>query len=241
MAPETMRLFVRLVRAMRGTRSATTAVVTREWQSMRRMADGRDRPCRPSGPRGRRFKSCLPDSATARHRQDFAVTGVVFPGSVVRYVVRFAGARNGRGCRGPDGALRPTGAPKSVTPGADGADSAASGGAPEMLGRRQRSRRPGFPRKSRGTYGRAEHERCPASHLPRAHRRGDVGVLDGVGDVTVPTDFTTAPDEGGTFRWDPVEGQYVLNVQMRPLSVGTWELIVALDDGTAWSTYLGLK
>jgi len=67
-------------------------------------------------------------------------------------------------------------------------------------------------------------------------------VSDAVGgDVTVPTDFTTAPDEGGTFRWDPVEGQYVLNVQTRPLSVGTWELIVALDDGTAWSTYLGLK
>jgi len=40
-----------------------------------------------SGPRGRRFKSCLPDSATARHSEGFRVTGVVFPGYGVRSVV----------------------------------------------------------------------------------------------------------------------------------------------------------
>jgi hypothetical protein len=52
---------------------------------MRRMADSRDRPCRPSGPRGRRFKSCLPDTLTARRLRSFRRRAVSFSGSVVRF------------------------------------------------------------------------------------------------------------------------------------------------------------
>jgi integrase len=42
-----------------------------------------------SGPRGRRFKSCLPDHLKARHHESVRVTGFLFPSAaVVRFVVR---------------------------------------------------------------------------------------------------------------------------------------------------------
>ncbi len=59
-----------------------------------------DAPGKISGPRGRRFKSCLPDSEC---RDSARETGESRPSPF------------------PDGALRTTGAPKSVTLGADGA------------------------------------------------------------------------------------------------------------------------
>ncbi len=62
-----------------------------------------DRALPVSGPRGRRFKSCLPDS---EGRDSARETDGTRPSPF------------------PDGALRTTGAPKSVTPGAEGAASA---------------------------------------------------------------------------------------------------------------------
>ncbi|MFY3743293.1 hypothetical protein ACOQFB_05250 [Anaeromyxobacter sp. Red801] len=72
----------------------------------------RDTPLPKSGPRGRRFKSCLPDS---EGRDSTRETDGTRPSSF------------------PDGALRTTGAPKSATLGAGGAASAASGGTRRLL------------------------------------------------------------------------------------------------------------
>ena len=79
---------------------------------MRRMVRRHDRPCQASGPRGRRFVSCLPDS---EGRDSTRETDGTRPSSF------------------PDGALRTTGAPKSTTLGADGAASTASDDAPLLL------------------------------------------------------------------------------------------------------------
>src|SRR6266536_1015773 len=69
---------------------------------MCRVADWCDRPCHASGPRGRRFESCLPDS---EGRDSTRETEGTRPSSF------------------PGGALRTAGAPKSTTLGADGAAS----------------------------------------------------------------------------------------------------------------------
>ncbi len=50
-------------------------VISSGYEPVRAVRTGARTPSRDSGPRGRRFKSCLPDSS-ARHREEFAVTGI---------------------------------------------------------------------------------------------------------------------------------------------------------------------
>jgi hypothetical protein len=83
---------------------AETAVSAAGCDAMRIRATACEVSSSHSGPRGRRFKSCLPDS---EGRDSTRETDGARPSSF------------------PDGALRTTGAPKSVTLGADGAASTA--------------------------------------------------------------------------------------------------------------------
>jgi hypothetical protein len=52
---------------------------------------------------------------------------------------------------------------------------------------------------------------------------------------------TGGSDSGNVFRYDPQEDHYIYNLSTRTLSVGTWKLIVTLDDGSAYNVLIGLK
>jgi len=46
---------------------------------------------------------------------------------------------------------------------------------------------------------------------------------------------------GNVFQYQPGPGQYMYNLSTKPLSSGTWQLQVHLDDGSVHSTTIGLK
>ncbi len=52
---------------------------------------------------------------------------------------------------------------------------------------------------------------------------------------------TGGPDTGNLFRYDPQADQYVFNLSTATMSVGTWKLIVTLDDGSTYDVLFGLK
>jgi lysophospholipase L1-like esterase len=52
---------------------------------------------------------------------------------------------------------------------------------------------------------------------------------------------TSAATTGNLFRYDPVAEQYIFNLATKPLSSGTWNLKITLDDGTSYIQEISLK
>ena len=52
---------------------------------------------------------------------------------------------------------------------------------------------------------------------------------------------TSAATTGNTFRYDPTSGQYVFNLDTKPLSRGTWLLSIDLHDGVTRRATISLK
>lgn len=59
-----------------------------------------------------------------------------------------------------------------------------------------------------------------------------------VGDP-IEASSTSGGDSGNLFRFDG--GQYIFNLDTRPLSAGTWQLRVMIDDGSTHTIEIGLK
>jgi hypothetical protein len=61
--------------------------------------------------------------------------------------------------------------------------------------------------------------------------------------VGTPIDATASgnADVGNLFRFDGTSGQYIYNLSTKPLSTGTWQLQVSLDDGTVHTVAIGTK
>lgn len=58
---------------------------------------------------------------------------------------------------------------------------------------------------------------------------------------TIVAVSTTGADAGNTFRYDSTENHYIFNLNTKSLSVGTWQIIVTLDDETVKTTFVSLK
>lgn len=52
---------------------------------------------------------------------------------------------------------------------------------------------------------------------------------------------TSSATEGNLFRYDVIENQYIFNLATKPLSTGTWQIRIELDDGTSKYAIIGLK
>jgi hypothetical protein len=52
---------------------------------------------------------------------------------------------------------------------------------------------------------------------------------------------TSAATTGNLFRYDAVDQQYIFNLSTKPLSSGTWNLKISLDDGTTYIQEISLK
>jgi lysophospholipase L1-like esterase len=52
---------------------------------------------------------------------------------------------------------------------------------------------------------------------------------------------TSAATTGNLFRYDAVAQQYIFNLATKPLSSGTWNLKITLDDGTTYTQEISLK
>ncbi len=52
---------------------------------------------------------------------------------------------------------------------------------------------------------------------------------------------TSAADTGNTFRYDPVEGQYIFNLSTQSLSQGTWQIRIDLRDGVTRTVLVSLR
>jgi N-acetylneuraminic acid mutarotase len=52
---------------------------------------------------------------------------------------------------------------------------------------------------------------------------------------------TGGANAGNLFRYDPVERQYIFNLDTKGLSVGTWQIIVALDDKTTKTVFVSVR
>ena len=66
-------------------------------------------------------------------------------------------------------------------------------------------------------------------------------------DANIPIDEPIDPissgeaNTDGYFRYDSESDQYIYNLSTKDLSIGTWELIVRLDDGSEERVRIGLK
>ncbi len=52
---------------------------------------------------------------------------------------------------------------------------------------------------------------------------------------------TAAADDGNTFRYDPVAGQYIFNLATKGLSAGTWQLHILFGDGVDRTLIFSLR
>ena len=77
--------------------------------------------------------------------------------------------------------------------------------------------------------------------VPSAVAKLTLQMVAGRGPVGTPVDATPpgSADAENQFRYDGT--QYVFNLSTKPLSTGTWQLQVHLDDGTVHTMVIGLK
>jgi hypothetical protein len=68
-----------------------------------------------------------------------------------------------------------------------------------------------------------------------------VKVAEGVAGTVEEPALAGAADWGSTFRYDPVEGQYVFNLATGAMSPGTWALTIDMGDGLPRTVQLSLR
>jgi predicted extracellular nuclease len=66
-------------------------------------------------------------------------------------------------------------------------------------------------------------------------------VSNGIEGTYVEAISTSTADSGNTFRYDPVEGQYIFNLATSSLSQGTWALRADLGDGVLHTVHISLR
>ena len=66
-------------------------------------------------------------------------------------------------------------------------------------------------------------------------------VSDGVAGSEVEAISTSSATSGSLFRYDSTSDQYVFNLGTKGLSSGTWQLRIALDNGTSHFVNISLK
>ncbi|HWR98902.1 MAG TPA: 6-bladed beta-propeller [Candidatus Methanoperedens sp.] len=84
-----------------------------------------------------------------------------------------------------------------------------------------------------------------AAGMPVTGAAATIGLVLYSGEVPAgdPIDGVSAgnADAGNAFRYDPEGGQYIFNLSTKSLTIGTWKVIVAVDDGTIMSAFISLK
>jgi hypothetical protein len=66
-------------------------------------------------------------------------------------------------------------------------------------------------------------------------------VTDQVVGSVLEATSTSASSSGNQFRYDLVDQQYIYNLSTKPMSKGSYNLIVKLDDGTTYSVLVSIK
>jgi hypothetical protein len=57
----------------------------------------------------------------------------------------------------------------------------------------------------------------------------------------IESTVTATPTNGNDFTYDAGSGEYRYNLSTKPLSVGTWNIKLTLDDGTVRRTRISLR
>lgn len=66
-------------------------------------------------------------------------------------------------------------------------------------------------------------------------------VSDSGTGTEMEAESTSAATEGNLFRYDAGGNQYIFNLDTKPLSAGTWQIRIALDDGTSKYALMTLR
>lgn len=66
-------------------------------------------------------------------------------------------------------------------------------------------------------------------------------ISDGIVGTEIEADSTSAASTGNEFRYSTDGSQYIFNLSTKPLSVGTWQIRIALDDGTSKYATISLR
>jgi hypothetical protein len=66
-------------------------------------------------------------------------------------------------------------------------------------------------------------------------------ISDGVSGSEMEAISTSAASTGNNFRYDTASNQYIFNLGTKSLSVGTWQIRIALDDGTSKYCTISLR
>lgn len=66
-------------------------------------------------------------------------------------------------------------------------------------------------------------------------------MSDGVAGTELEALSTSAATSGNLFRYDSTSNQYIFNLATKPLSAGTWQIRILLDDGTSQYVNISLR
>lgn len=66
-------------------------------------------------------------------------------------------------------------------------------------------------------------------------------IVNGVAGQEINGTSPGNANQGNLFRYDTTENQYIFNLATKPLSAGTWQIRIELDDGTSRFVNIGLK
>ena len=66
-------------------------------------------------------------------------------------------------------------------------------------------------------------------------------ISNGVTGTEIEAVSTSAATTGNLFRYDPTSNQYIFNLNTKPLSTGTWQIRIKLDDGTSKYVNISLR
>ena len=64
---------------------------------------------------------------------------------------------------------------------------------------------------------------------------------DSITGTEIEANSTSSATTGNLFRYDITENQYIFNLDTKPLTAGTWQIRIELDDGTSKYVTIGLK
>lgn len=66
-------------------------------------------------------------------------------------------------------------------------------------------------------------------------------ISNGVIGTEIEASSTSAASTGNQFRYDGESNQYIFNLGTKDLSVGTWQIRIAIDDGTSKYATISLR
>lgn len=66
-------------------------------------------------------------------------------------------------------------------------------------------------------------------------------IINGSPGSEVEATYSGKAKDGNIFRYDRKDNQYIYNLSTKDLASGTWQLRIALDDGTSKCITINLK